>query len=110
MKGWLDWWQRATLWLECTSTLHPPNPPNPHQSQQAHALIDVLHAQFNSLTENIRAGKGVKDLTLIKAMQSGRCPPRAPTKNNLQEEDKKIVNMQNIDMGTESIASMYNVL
>ena len=38
------------------------------------------------LTTNTRAGIGVNVLSFINAKKSGKCPDRAPTKNNLENK------------------------
>ena len=56
------------------------------------------HSAFSSmqLTTNTSAGIGVNDLSLISAKKSGKCPERAPTKNNLKYT-AKVTHMHRIN-------------
>ena len=47
------------------------------------------------LTTNTRAGIGVNVLSFINAKKSGKCPDRAPTKNNLENKFNITVQLLN---------------
>ena len=50
------------------------------------------------LTTNTRAGIGVNVLSFINAKKSGKCPDRAPTKNNLENKFNITVQLLNFDI------------
>ena len=50
------------------------------------------------LTTNTRAGIGVNVLSFINAKKSGKCPDRAPTKNNLENRFNITVQLLNFDI------------
>lgn len=71
--------------------------------------VHFLHFDFNLtknedmvLTRKMRDGIGVKLRTLIKAMAVGRCPFRAPTKNNLDDANIAPFNAPKVEHATKN--------